>query len=360
MESILTSIKKLIGINESDTAFDTDIIIHINTAFMSLTELKVGPSTGFIIMDNTATWTDFIRDPKKLAASKTYVYLRVKLLFDAESLTSSHVAAIERQIDKLEWLLNVSAENNTLNIDDANVSEEIKALIADLENENAELKTLASELKYANETLFKELEARVENLEQSGGTGNDLTEEQASNLAANTEARHTHSNKVEVLDKFTLDENGGLLFDGKPIEAESVGEVVSIDPRATMAQTVVLLLEQDGVTNVLDNAPDAFDANALYNLYEGLTFLYVPPTDGTIAYFDPTTDAEITLGVVAGGIYEFYIDYATYTLVRNGYTGVDVLEFFKSKLLADVNIPTKEEIVADVLDELETAEGGSY
>lgn len=110
MESILTSIKKLIGITEEDDGFDTDIIIHINTAFMALTDLKVGPSTGFIITDSSAVWTDFISDPKKLAASKTYVYLRVKLLFDSESLSSTTIASIERQIEKLEWVLNVGAE----------------------------------------------------------------------------------------------------------------------------------------------------------------------------------------------------------------------------------------------------------
>lgn len=111
MESILTSIKKLIGITEEDDGFDTDIIIHINTAFMALTDLKVGPSTGFIITDSSTVWTDFISDPKKLAASKTYVYLRVKLLFDSESLSSTTIASMERQIDKLEWLLNVGAES---------------------------------------------------------------------------------------------------------------------------------------------------------------------------------------------------------------------------------------------------------
>lgn len=111
MESILTSIKKLIGITEDDDGFDTDIIMHINTAFMGLTDLHVGPSTGFIITDKTAVWTDFIKDPKKLAASKSYVYLRVKLLFDSESLSSAHIESTNRQIDKLEWLLNVNAES---------------------------------------------------------------------------------------------------------------------------------------------------------------------------------------------------------------------------------------------------------
>lgn len=113
MESILTSIKKLLGISEEYTHFDADIIMHINSVFMTLTQLGVGPSRGFIIEDDTAYWEDFITDEKKLQAIKTYIYLKVRLVFDSASLGSATLAAYERQIQELEWRLNVAAETKT-------------------------------------------------------------------------------------------------------------------------------------------------------------------------------------------------------------------------------------------------------
>ena len=112
MESILTSIKKLLGIAEEYEHFDADIIMHINSVFMTLTQLGVGPSEGFYIEDDEAYWTDFIPDLTKLQAVKTYVYLRVRLLFDSASLGSATLAAYERQIQELEWRMNVIAESN--------------------------------------------------------------------------------------------------------------------------------------------------------------------------------------------------------------------------------------------------------
>lgn len=112
MESILTSIKKLLGIAEEYTQFDADIIMHINSVFTTLTQLGVGPSEGFYIEDEAAEWKDFIPDFNKLQAVKTYMYLKVRLLFDPSSLGASTLAAYERQIQELEWRLNVSAENN--------------------------------------------------------------------------------------------------------------------------------------------------------------------------------------------------------------------------------------------------------
>ena len=112
MDSILTSIKKMLGITETDKVFDTDIIIHINSVFMTLTQLGVGPSEGFYIEDNSAEWTEFIEDPSKLQAVKTYIFLKVKLLFDPGSVGSSTLASYERSIQELEWRLNVAAESN--------------------------------------------------------------------------------------------------------------------------------------------------------------------------------------------------------------------------------------------------------
>lgn len=109
MDSILTSIKKLLGIDEEYTQFDNDIIMHINTVFLNLTQLGVGPEEGFLIEDDAATWDDFIGDSNQLQAVKTYVYLKVKLLFDPP-LSSSVIESINRIISELEWRLNVAVD----------------------------------------------------------------------------------------------------------------------------------------------------------------------------------------------------------------------------------------------------------
>ena len=106
-DSILTSIKKLLGITESCTDFDTDIIMHINTVLMTLNQLGVG-TKGFKIEDRNAVWSEFIKSDK-LAATKSYVYLRVKLLFDPP-LNSAIIEAIKESIKELEWRLNVRVE----------------------------------------------------------------------------------------------------------------------------------------------------------------------------------------------------------------------------------------------------------
>lgn len=114
MESILTSIKKMLGITEEDTTFDADIIMHINSVFMTLTQLGVGPSAGFYIEDSITEWPEFTSDLQKLQSIKTYVFLKVKLLFDPGSIGSSTLASYERQIQELEWRLNVQAESKDI------------------------------------------------------------------------------------------------------------------------------------------------------------------------------------------------------------------------------------------------------
>lgn len=109
-ESILTSIKKLLGIAEEYDQFDTDIIIHINSVFMILTQLGVGPSEGFSIKDKTETWNDFISDDKKLESVKSYVYMKVRLLFDPP-ISSAVMDCMNRMVSELEWRLNVSSES---------------------------------------------------------------------------------------------------------------------------------------------------------------------------------------------------------------------------------------------------------
>lgn len=110
MESILTSIKKLLGIAEEYEHFDVDLIMHINSVFLNLTQLGVGPKDGFIIEDETAEWTDFIGDSVQLQAVKSYMYMKVKLLFDPP-LSSAVIESTNRIIAELEWRLRLAAES---------------------------------------------------------------------------------------------------------------------------------------------------------------------------------------------------------------------------------------------------------
>lgn len=108
-QSILTSTKKNLGIDESYTAFDLDILTHINSAFATLYQLGIGPDAGFAIVDDSTEWAAFIgTDPKK-SAVKTYVYLKVRQVFDPPQ-TSYLVEATKEQIRELEWRLNVLFE----------------------------------------------------------------------------------------------------------------------------------------------------------------------------------------------------------------------------------------------------------
>lgn len=111
MESILTSIKQMLGITEEYTHFDEVIIMHINTVFMTLTQIGVGPSEGFYIEDSTTEWSEFITDSTQFHAVKTYMYMRVRLAFDQDSLNSGVIASYERQIAEYEWRLSVAAES---------------------------------------------------------------------------------------------------------------------------------------------------------------------------------------------------------------------------------------------------------
>ena len=108
MESILTSIKKLLGITEDYEVFDTDIIIHINTAFTILHQLGVGPKEVFQIHDKFSYWSDFI-ETGSAESVKTYVYLRVRALFDPPSSSIAN-EALKETIKELEFRLNVSED----------------------------------------------------------------------------------------------------------------------------------------------------------------------------------------------------------------------------------------------------------
>ena len=109
MDSILTSIKKLLGIAEEYEHFDPDIIMHINTVFMILNQLGVGPEVCFSIEDDTSTWSEFLEDPTQLQMVKSYMGLKVRLLFDPPS-NSTHMNAITQSINEFEWRLNIAVD----------------------------------------------------------------------------------------------------------------------------------------------------------------------------------------------------------------------------------------------------------
>lgn len=108
-ESILTSIKKLLGIADDYPHFDQDIILQINSAFSTLNQLGVGPEAGFSIQDASTVWTEFINDDR-LNFAKTFVQLKVKLAFDPPT-SSTLMDSYNRQLDELTWRLSIVNNN---------------------------------------------------------------------------------------------------------------------------------------------------------------------------------------------------------------------------------------------------------
>lgn len=111
-DSILTSIKKLLGLTEECTEFDADIIMHINSVFLTLQQIGVGPEEGFAISDSSQTWNDFIPEGLILNSIKSYMSLKVRLLFDPPA-SSVVVESMNRMVDQFEWRINVAAESVT-------------------------------------------------------------------------------------------------------------------------------------------------------------------------------------------------------------------------------------------------------
>ena len=109
MESILASVKKVLGIEEVHTAFDEDIILHINSVFAILQQMGVGPEEGFSISDDSAIWADYIGDVNQLNFVKSYIYLKVRLLFDPP-VSSGAIESINKMISELEWRLFVACD----------------------------------------------------------------------------------------------------------------------------------------------------------------------------------------------------------------------------------------------------------
>lgn len=109
MDSILTSVKKTLGIAEDYEHFDPDIIMHINSVFSVLTQLGVGPESGFFIKDKSTVWSEFIGDDTRIEFVKSYVYLKTRLLFDPPT-SSSVMEAANRMVSEFEWRLNVAVD----------------------------------------------------------------------------------------------------------------------------------------------------------------------------------------------------------------------------------------------------------
>lgn len=110
-DSILNSVKKMLGITEEYEHFDTDIIIHINSTFSILTQIGIGPDEGFTIQDSSATWSDFIPEDSHhlLEMVRTYTFMKVKSMFDPP-MSSSVSEAYNRLISEMEWRLMVAAD----------------------------------------------------------------------------------------------------------------------------------------------------------------------------------------------------------------------------------------------------------
>ena len=111
-DSILTSIKSNLGIEEECEDFDKDIVMHINTAFSILTQLGVGPDKGYRIKDESNLWSEYLQDELRLELVKDYVYLRVKLIFDPPT-SSSVLEAYNKTVSELEWRISVTVDPGT-------------------------------------------------------------------------------------------------------------------------------------------------------------------------------------------------------------------------------------------------------
>lgn len=107
--SILTSTKKLLGIDEEYTHFDLDVITSINSCLSTLNQLGVGPVEGFSIEDATAEWEDFVGEDSRMNLVRSYVYMKTRVVFDPPT-TGFFLTALQEQIKEAEWRLNTFVE----------------------------------------------------------------------------------------------------------------------------------------------------------------------------------------------------------------------------------------------------------
>lgn len=110
MDSILSNVKKILSIDASYKAFDTDIVFHINSVFATLTQLGIGPEEGFMIEDDSTTWDAYLANDLKLNFVKQYIYLKVRVIFDPPQ-TAALLEAMNKQIEQLEWRISVQRES---------------------------------------------------------------------------------------------------------------------------------------------------------------------------------------------------------------------------------------------------------
>lgn len=108
-DSILNSVKKMLGITKEYAVFDQDIIIGINSALNTLTQIGVGPCGGFFITDALTTWDEFLGENPMLEQVKMYVYLKVKQVFDND-MSGSFSSAVDERIKELEWRISVQVD----------------------------------------------------------------------------------------------------------------------------------------------------------------------------------------------------------------------------------------------------------
>lgn len=115
MESILDTIKKMLGIDAEDDSFDDDIIVILNSSILSLSQMGIGPSNGFVVTSVDDKWTDYITGTINLEGVKTYLYLKSKLIFDPPT-TSNIVDAFNNTLKELEWRMMLAVETNNLEV----------------------------------------------------------------------------------------------------------------------------------------------------------------------------------------------------------------------------------------------------
>lgn len=108
-ESILNHVKDAAGVNTDDSAFDGELVMHINSVFMILRQIGIGPETPFFIEDDSATWDEFTEDDKILPMIRSYVTLKVRTLFDPPT-SSALMEAINSTIAEYEWRLQIEAD----------------------------------------------------------------------------------------------------------------------------------------------------------------------------------------------------------------------------------------------------------
>ena len=115
-DSILDTIKKLIGIDSEDDSFDVDILTAINSTIPALSQMGIGPKKGYIVLSRDNTWTDYIPNQTiNLEGVKTYIYLKTKMIFDPPA-NSTTIEAFNKVMSELEWRMMLSVETNNLEV----------------------------------------------------------------------------------------------------------------------------------------------------------------------------------------------------------------------------------------------------